>query len=154
MKLPSDEILKLIRYEEVANGQRWLVGGVGGRRSGEVGECIGILALRHAEGYEVVLKFPDGKIDSFAPLALFPAPQTPQPLGVGARVRVKQGQIRLGGNKYRGRVGEVKRINMLGKDEHGGLWYVLLEPRGRAGERMECIWGEELEVLEASVPQL
>lgn len=27
MKLPSDEILKLIRYEEVANGQRWLVGG-------------------------------------------------------------------------------------------------------------------------------
>lgn len=47
------------------------VGGCG-RRAGQAGMAIASIALKHAGGYEVVVEFPDGKLDSFAPLDLFP----------------------------------------------------------------------------------
>lgn len=65
--------MKLIRWEPTENGGYWQVGGFGGRRSGEVGRCVGIIALKHAGGYEVALEFEDGKVETFVPLSLFPA---------------------------------------------------------------------------------
>lgn len=73
---PSPEVIaSLVHYEVFNNGARWIVGGMG-RRGGQIGVAIGSLALKHAGGYEIVLRFPDGKIDSFSPMALFPAGET------------------------------------------------------------------------------
>ena len=73
IKPTPENIARLVHYEVFNTGQRWQVAGFGGRRSGQIGVAIGTLALKHAGGYEVVLRFPDGKIDTFAPMSLFPA---------------------------------------------------------------------------------
>lgn len=65
------DLYRLVRCELVTDGAWWRVGGGGGRRSGETGLAVGILSLRHAGGYEIVLQFADGKVDSFQPLNLF-----------------------------------------------------------------------------------
>lgn len=44
-----------------------------GRRAYEVGRVLGSLSIRHARGYAIVLQFPDGKIETFDPMGLFPA---------------------------------------------------------------------------------
>ncbi len=44
----------------------------GARRAGQVGKAVANVGLRHAGGYELVLKFQDGKLDSFAPNNLSP----------------------------------------------------------------------------------
>ena len=67
-------------------------------------------------------------------------------LAAGMRVRVKQEQDRLGGPRYPGRIGTVLRENECGR-RTGGLWYVNLEPTGRAKERVEAFWTWELEIL-------
>jgi len=66
------DLNRLVTFEPAHTPGYWSVGGEGGRRSGEVGECLGVISLRHASGYEVVLQFPDGAIDTFAPMNLFP----------------------------------------------------------------------------------
>jgi hypothetical protein len=66
------DLRRLVRYEVLPDGAEWRVGGVGGRRAGEVGKAIGILALRHGSGYEVVLQFADGAMDTFQPHTVFP----------------------------------------------------------------------------------
>lgn len=56
------------------DAQYWQVSGEGrGRRSQQTGKAIAIVGLVHAGEYEVVLQFPDGKLDSFSPFSLFPA---------------------------------------------------------------------------------
>lgn len=67
----SYDLSKLVRFEETPDGARWIVGG-GDRRAGLRGKCIGIVSLRHAGGYEVVLQLDNGKVDSFNPWQLFP----------------------------------------------------------------------------------
>ena len=64
-------IAKLIRWKPVTDGARWRVGGTG-RMSGQAGRGVGIISLRRHSGYEVVLQFDDGSIDTFAPLSLYP----------------------------------------------------------------------------------
>lgn len=65
------ELARLVRFEAITNGQQWRVGGVG-VRSGQTGRAVGIIALKHSAGYEVVLRFADGKHDTFSPMTLFP----------------------------------------------------------------------------------
>lgn len=43
------------------------------RRAGQVGKAVCSIHFRHSAGYEIVLQFPDGKLDSFNPQMLFPA---------------------------------------------------------------------------------
>jgi hypothetical protein len=73
MKLPPKLIAKFVQFNEAAGDTFNVVGGIGCRRSGHVGRFIGTIGLRHANGYEIVLQFPDGKMDTFAPHDLFPA---------------------------------------------------------------------------------
>lgn len=72
LNTPQIDVSKFVKFEASTGTQRFQVGGVDGRRSGEVGLCLGVISLRHAGGYEVLLEFPDGKVESFAPMALFP----------------------------------------------------------------------------------
>lgn len=77
MKAPKEVTPEWIRqkFTEVtmsSHDQRWRVGGMGGRMSGQVGKLLATVGLRHSPGYEVVLQFKDGTIDSFAPHNLSP----------------------------------------------------------------------------------
>lgn len=54
----------------VEGGAKCRVAG-SGRRGGQLGVQIAIIGLKHAHSHEVVLRFPDGKIDSFTPHNLF-----------------------------------------------------------------------------------
>lgn len=65
------DLARLVRYEEVKDGP-WYRVGSGDSRAGSYGQTIGILALKHSQGYEVVLQLTDGKIDTFSPMQLFP----------------------------------------------------------------------------------
>ena len=65
------DVSRFVRFEETPNGGRYRVG-PGDRRAGHTGKVIGVISLKHADGYEVVLQLDDGKIDSFAPMQLFP----------------------------------------------------------------------------------
>lgn len=65
------DLTRMVRYEEVPDGT-WYRVGSGDSRAGGIGQVIGILALKHSPGYEVVLQLTDGKVDTFSPLQLFP----------------------------------------------------------------------------------
>jgi hypothetical protein len=67
------DLRKLVKFDAIQDGRHWRVGGIGGRRSGEVGQAVGIVALKHTAGYEIVLRFADGTHDTFSPMSLFPA---------------------------------------------------------------------------------
>ena len=85
------------------------------------------------------------------------APRTPWPvpagLAVGVPVRVADAQTqkrgRLGPAHFPGRTGVIARRNSMAREDRGGLWYVHLHPTRRAGDRVECFWGDELIVLAA-----
>jgi hypothetical protein len=69
-------------------------------------------------------------------------------IAIGLEVEVVRVQQRyIGPPRYPGRRGIVLRRNSFGKNDHGGLWYVLLSARGRAEARTELFWGEELSVV-------
>lgn len=65
------DLLRLIHFEADPYGQQWEVG-PGDKRAGRRGTSIGVVGLRHAAGYEVVLRMDDGSLESFAPMQLFP----------------------------------------------------------------------------------
>jgi hypothetical protein len=64
-------------FTPVAPGSFWQVAGEPprARRAMQIGEQVGLVGLPHSGGYEVWLRFADGKMDSFNPHELFPAPQ-------------------------------------------------------------------------------
>lgn len=66
------DLARFVDFTPSVHDTSWRVSGIGGRRSGEVGQEVGVIGLRHAPGYEVLLRFEDGDVDSFAPHALFP----------------------------------------------------------------------------------
>ena len=74
MPLPVTDIdlRRYVKFEPSTAPSWWCVGGERGRRVGEHGLLVGTIQLKHAGGYEVLLQFPDGKLDSFAPNGLFP----------------------------------------------------------------------------------
>lgn len=69
-------------------------------------------------------------------------------VGIGALVQVvgasAQRRVRLGPAKHPGRGGTVVSRNPCTRDDCGGLWYVRLDATGRARERVETFWGDEL----------
>lgn len=50
--------------------------GLQGRRWGEIGKTVGTICLRHSNGYEVLVEFQDGKIESFSPHGLIPVQES------------------------------------------------------------------------------
>lgn len=72
LNTPKVDISRFVQWNEYPEPRNVRVGGCGGRRSGQIGMALGNVALKHAGGYEIVVLFPDGKVESFAPLDLFP----------------------------------------------------------------------------------
>lgn len=73
LNTPKIDLEKFVQWTEYTTRPKLRVSGYGGRRSGQEGVALGNIALKHTGGYEIVMQFPDGKIDSFNPHALFPA---------------------------------------------------------------------------------
>lgn len=73
LKTTAIDIRKFVHFEPVEDGREVFVGGMGGKRSQGRGVVVGIISLKHAGGYEVLVQFGDGKIEAFAPMSLFPA---------------------------------------------------------------------------------
>lgn len=69
------DLRRFIHFARDPNPSPVMVGGMpgAGRRGGEVGTAIGVIGLKHVNGYEVLVEFSDGKIESFNPMELFPA---------------------------------------------------------------------------------
>jgi hypothetical protein len=66
------DVRRFVRFEAIEDGRQVFVGGMGGKRSQEQGTTIGIISLKKAGSYEVLVQFADGKIESFTPMSLFP----------------------------------------------------------------------------------
>lgn len=64
------DLARLVRYEAVEDGN-WFRVGPGDGRQGQVGQQIGVVALKHDPGYEIVLHMQNGRVDTFAPMQLF-----------------------------------------------------------------------------------
>lgn len=71
LDVTSIDLARFVDFNPIPDPQRRRVAGMG-RRGQQVGTEVGIIALRHSAGYEVVLQFADGKLDSFNPHELFP----------------------------------------------------------------------------------
>lgn len=65
------DLSRLVTWTPVEDGPRLRVGS-GDQRAGQRGVQIGVIAFKHSPGYEVVLQLDNGRIDSFAPMQLFP----------------------------------------------------------------------------------
>lgn len=65
------DLARLVDYTAVEDGS-WYRVGSGNGRVGQVGQQIGVIALRHSPGYEVVMHMQNGRVESFAPHNLFP----------------------------------------------------------------------------------
>lgn len=70
-KYPRIDLNRLVDFQPAPCGRRWRCT-EGSKRRGTVGRAIGVIALRHASGYEVVLELDDGSLDTFSPMALVP----------------------------------------------------------------------------------
>lgn len=64
-------IERFVSVEFIETGARWIVG-PGDKRQGSRGVAVATIGFRHSRGYEVVLQLDNGKLDSFAPMQLFP----------------------------------------------------------------------------------
>lgn len=64
---------KMVDVEAFPEPQPWRVCDAwGSKRWDHVGQAVAVIRLRHSPGYEIVLQFPDGKLESFGPHALCP----------------------------------------------------------------------------------
>lgn len=72
LNTPKIDLLRFVQWAEYPDQPRVMVAGVG-KRGGQVGLALGNVSLKHDGGYEVVVLFDDGRIESFAPMSLFPA---------------------------------------------------------------------------------
>ncbi len=70
-----------------------------------------------------------------------PASASAPVIAIGMRVQVvdaqAQSKVLLGRAMFPGRTGIVVRVNPLGSNEPGGMWYVTLDPTSRAKTRTE-----------------
>lgn len=71
LNTPKVDVTRFVQWTEYPDRPLVRVGGTG-RRAGQTGYALGNIALKHAGGYEVVVQFGDGKVESFAPMSLFP----------------------------------------------------------------------------------
>jgi len=67
------DVSRFVTWTPVEDGQYLRVGS-GDQRAGQRGRQIGVIALKHSPGYEVVMQLDNGRIESFAPMQLFPVP--------------------------------------------------------------------------------
>lgn len=71
--LQAEIIRRFVSLTMVPAAETWLVGNTG-RRTGQIGRAVAIIGFKHAPGYEIVLRFSDGKMASFTPFDLYPDP--------------------------------------------------------------------------------
>lgn len=69
--LKSEIVRRFVTVTPIPVGQRWRVAGFG-RRGGEVGVAVAVVVVK-PRGAAHVLRFPDGKLDAFDAMDLFPA---------------------------------------------------------------------------------
>lgn len=72
LNTPKIDLLRFVQWAEYPDQPLVMVAGMG-KRGGHIGRALGNISLKRAGGYEVIVLFDDGKIESFAPMALFPA---------------------------------------------------------------------------------
>lgn len=73
-KLLKAEILR--RFVDVTidpNAETWKVMKTCSRM-GEIGRAVAVIGLKHSSGYEIVIRFADGKMESFTAMDLYPDP--------------------------------------------------------------------------------
>lgn len=72
LNTPKPDLLRFVQWAEYPDQPAVRVAGTG-KRGGQVGRALGNVSLKHDGGYEVVVLFDDGKMESFTPMSLFPA---------------------------------------------------------------------------------
>ncbi|WP_050874953.1 hypothetical protein [Comamonas testosteroni] len=65
------DLSKLVDYTAIEDGPWWRAGS-GDSRFGQVGQQIGVVSLKHASDYAIVMQMQSGKIETFRPMQLFP----------------------------------------------------------------------------------
>lgn len=88
---------KYVRVEATPPTQ-YQIGGVG-RRGGQIGTSIAVIGFKHASGYEVLLQFPDGKLDTFTAFDCFPVIEeapAPEPADWRSRLRANCYSVKRG----------------------------------------------------------
>lgn len=72
---PAIDLSRFVEWQEYPEPRDVVIAGQGGRRAGQQGRAIGCIGLKRSPGYDVLVEFPDGKIESFSPMSIFPAPR-------------------------------------------------------------------------------
>lgn len=65
------DVRRFVDFNPDPFGRRWIVG-PGEQRQGQRGKSLGTIDLRHGSGYSVILQMDDGRLDTFAPMSLYP----------------------------------------------------------------------------------
>ncbi|WP_043006105.1 hypothetical protein [Comamonas testosteroni] len=64
------DLSKLVDYTAIEDGPWWRAGS-GDPRFGQVGQQIGVVSLKHASDYAIVMQMQSGKIETFRPMQLY-----------------------------------------------------------------------------------
>lgn len=70
LETPKIDVSRFVQWSPSPEPQRVILAGERARR--RAGLALGIIGLKHAGGYEVVVQFDDGKIESCHPMNLLP----------------------------------------------------------------------------------
>lgn len=76
LNAPAIDLTRFVAWNEYPDRPFVVIAGGEGRRAGQRGRALGCVALKRSPGYDVVVEFADGKVESFSPMAIFPAPDS------------------------------------------------------------------------------
>ena len=66
------DVRRFVQVNEFSEPYPRYVVGSGNSRVGQRGAAIATIGLKHAGGYEILMHMDNGRIESFAPMQLFP----------------------------------------------------------------------------------